>query len=355
MRWIVLAVAAALMLFAAAPAAQAMTTERFTFVSNGQTLSGLLDTPDNGDAQALIIIIPGYGETDIANRTTYYDLRSRFTALGIATLIWDKPGCGQSEGVFDPNQPVESSAREVLDAIAALRVRGAPGSVRIGLWGISRAGWIAPLAIAQDPGIAFWISVSGTDATESFGYMLDSNFRIEGRTEQQIQSLMGEWRRGFEITRSGGAFADYLAATENLRADPFMIYLSGGAAPSEASFLADQEKFRSGAFQVDEASGLMRYVPDFEAVLMRAHIPVLALFGERDTSVDWRSTSALYARTIDQNPRARLTIRTFPDGNHNIQQSETGGLREMIEMQERRASAGYYEAMEEWLREYVVP
>jgi uncharacterized protein len=58
--------------------------------------------------------------------------------------------------------------------------------------------------------------------------------------------------------------------------------------------------------------------------------------------------------TIGENPRASLTIRTFPDGNHNLQQSRTSGLREMIEMSEHRASDGYYAAMEVWLRTEVL-
>lgn len=98
----------------------------------------------------------------------------------------------------------------------------------------------------------------------------------------------------------------------------------------------------------------MIYVPDFEALLSRLDVPVLALFGERDTSVDWRSAAALYARTVGANPRAHLTVRTFPDGNHNLQQARTGGLREMIEMTDRRAVEGDYETMEGWLREKVV-
>ena len=49
----------------------------------------------------------------------------------------------------------------------------------------------------------------------------------------------------------------------------------------------------------------------------------------------------LYKKTIGENPKANLTIQTFADGNHNLQQAPTGGLREMIEMKEHRASNGY--------------
>lgn len=64
-------------------------------------------------------------------------------------------------GEFDINQPVDSSAEEVVSAIHALRKKKEGGSERIGLWGVSRAGWIAPLVIKQEPSVKFLISVSG--------------------------------------------------------------------------------------------------------------------------------------------------------------------------------------------------
>lgn len=332
----------------------AMNTQRFEFVSAGNRLSGFVDTPADGAAKALVIIIQGYGETDVAGRTSYYDLRSHFTQLGITTVIWDKPGCGQSEGKFDADQPVDSSAAEVLDAIRQLRKSSTPGAHKIGLWGISRGGWIAPLAITQDPDIAFWISVSGTDDEENFPYLLESNLRIEGRTEPQIKQLVGEWKRGFEITSRGGSFADYLAATQNLRRDPFFVYLSGGKDENEASFEKAKAQFLSGTFRVDKETGLQIYVPHFAEMLARVDIPVLAIFGEKDRNVDWRKTMALYAKTIGKNRNASLNIRTFPDGNHNLQQAATGGFREMIEMTERHMCNGYFEVMETWLRTKVL-
>jgi len=50
--------------------------------------------------------------------------------------------------------------------------------------------------------------------------------------------LLGEWRHGFEITSRGGTFEDYLAATQTLRRDPFMVFLSGGKDEDEAAFFA---------------------------------------------------------------------------------------------------------------------
>jgi uncharacterized protein len=338
-----------------ASAAAPMKTEPFEFVADGNRLRGVVDLPAGRAPRAVLLFVHGYGRTDVVAQSWYYDLRSRFTDLGLATVVWDKPGCGRSEGTFDIGQPVESSAREVLAAVRQIREKTLPGVKKIGLWGISRAGWIAPLAMAQDRGIGFWISVSGTDDQENFPYFIESNFRIEGRSEAQIGLLMSEWRRGFDLTAQGGTFEAYLEATKTVRHDPFMTFLTGSPEQSRTEFLEQQRRFRTGEFKVDGETGLMVYVPGFRDLLGRLDIPVLALFGEKDANVDWRKTRALYTGTIGRNPRARLTVKTFPEGNHNLHRSRTGGYREMLEILKSPVmSEGYYETMQEWLRTQVL-
>ena len=241
-----------------------MMTADFEFVSGGRTLSGLLDQPTGREARALIIFVHGYGPTDVRGWRTFEDLRTRFAALGIASLVWDKPGQGRSEGTFDIDQPVAESAQELLDAIAQLRRERVPGAQRIGLWSLSRGGWIAPLAMARDSAIGFWISVSGVDDQETFRYMLESNLRIEGRSEDEVAALSAEWMRGFAIVSGGGSLADYLAATARVRNDPFMLRFTGGSPDVDpAVFAAQQRRFASGAAQVSRETGLELYVPGF--------------------------------------------------------------------------------------------
>jgi pimeloyl-ACP methyl ester carboxylesterase len=348
-----------LLLFTAIPAAAQdappYTSEDLEFESGGLILSGVIDGPSGQPARALIVFVHGYGNTDVRGWNMYWDLRERFSRLGIATVTWDKPGQGRSEGTFDADQPVEESAREVLDAITHFRAQQVPGSAKIGLWGISRAGWIVPMAMAQDPEIGFWISVSGVDDQENFLYLLQSNWRAEGRPEAEIELLSAQWLRGFAITSGGGTYADYLAATDRIRHDPLVLKFGGIAEPTEEQFLTQQRPFLSGELEIHPESGLMLYVDDFPAMLGGIDADVLALFGERDTNVDWRKTRALYEATIGANPDASLTVRSFPEANHNIDKAATGSIAEMEQMTERVKADGYYDAQVEWLKRYVVP
>ncbi|KOY87548.1 hypothetical protein AD998_16660 [bacterium 336/3] len=330
-------------------------TESFEFVHKGKKLSGLLDLPTGQKPTSIVLIIQGYGKSNIVEGNWYYDLRSNFVKLGIACVIWDKPGCGKSEGNFEPNQSVQSSADEVISAIKEIESKNIAGYNNIGLWGISRAGWICPLVIQQYPKISYWISVSGTDDKENFGYLFETNLRIEGRSETEIKLLLSEWQQGNDIFREGGTFAEYQKATQNLRKDSFWIFLNSSS-ETEESYLSKQKQFISEGHKFDKRTGLMIYVPNFRRTLMKIQCPVLAIFGEKDANVNWKKTIALYKDAIGRKSKNLLTIKTFPDCNHNLQRCKTGGLKETIENSNKYQPPcdGYFDTMSEWLKEKVL-
>ena len=324
------------------------------FETSGLKLSGIFDAPKDGDAKALILLVHGYGETNIRERNSFSELRQRFNAIGIATAVWDKPGQGQSEGTFDINQSVYSSAREVIDAAEYFRKMNAPGSDRIGIWGVSRAGWIAPIAISQDPDIDFWISVSGTTAEDNFAYLLLSNLPYEGGTHEQALQLASEWRRGCEIFRTGGSYDRYLAATQALRANQYILRMRGDW-PTRAEFEAQQQTCAGDSCpSVDDELCSYVFIEDFDTMLGSLDVDVLAIFGEKDLNIDWRKTLEFYEATIGQNDEASLAIEVFNDADHNLNVAETGSIREMRSMTAPQKSDGYYDAQVAWLQRYVV-
>jgi uncharacterized protein len=328
------------------------------FVSAGTRLSGVLDQPSGGPARALILFVHGSGRTDIRAENRYADLRRRFADLGIAAFTWDKPGCGRSGGVFDDDQSLDASAREILDAAEALRARGIAGSGRIGIWSTSRGSWVAPMALARDSRFRFWISVSGGAGEDNKFYLLASNLPLEGRTADETRRLLDEWVRGRRIFFEGGSYDAYLAATERLRGDSAVRYFAGDLTGSADTYAAEQRAYaaRKHAVELDPATSSLIRVPNLEAMLRGVAIDVLALFGEKDTNVDWRRAGALYKSTVGGNPKASLQVRTFPGCNHAMNPSATGSVRE-VEGRPLDAGPkcdGYYDAQVEWLRRHVV-
>ncbi len=338
------------------------TTEEFSFKSAGASLNGIISRPENGEATAVAIIVHGYGPTNVVEGDWFRQIRSKFTAKGISVLVWDKPGRGKSEGEFDINQPIESSAEEVLSAVSALKQKKEPGSDRIGLLGFSRAGWIAPLAISQEPGIKFWISVSGTDAFENWGYLLRSNLELEDYSSSEIDTVYDEWINGNLIFNSGGSYEKYLSASRTYRKNEMVQKLSGqqyvehkpGSGEYEAArklYLKNQKKYMSEGHAFDSESGLPIVVSNFNQVLKSVSIPVLAIFGDNDRNVDWRKTRKLYESTIGSNENSNLSAKIFENADHNIRMTKTGGYLEVQNKDYWKTpyARGYYEAMVEWL------
>ena len=325
----------------------------FEFEYNQKTLRGLIEKPNSIDPQALILIIPGYGATNFVHGGSYSTLRRHFVEAGLTVVVWDKMGCGDSEGTFDANQPVESSAEEALAAIAKLKEMDVPGSEKIGLWGVSRGGWICPLLIQQYP-IKFWISVSGVDDKENFGYLLRSNLIIHGRSEEEADRLHKAWLAGHKAFSTKGSLESYLEAIKPLREDKMCQelfgYNPGGEITDEdrESFRQEQKTFTSkGSF--DEESGLWAYIEDFDQLISAIQCPVLALFGANDSQVDWRKTKRLYEHSLGQNQGNRLTTKVFENCNHNIQKCITCAWKEDLSSLQWQTCDGYYETMKDWL------
>lgn len=316
----------------------------FDFEFEGIRLNGILNMPDI-IPKGIALIVHGSGQTNAVEQEWYYDIRAQFIRSGYAVYMWDKMGCGKSEGVFNYNQSVQNSALEVIAAIKTLKDKKIPGSDKIGLWGISRAGWINPLVINQYKDIKFWISVSGVDEKENFKYLLSENLRINGHTKDTINLLVNEWQEGVGISHSGGSFETYQATTLNIRKNEFLLRFMNEETTKE-SYYAYQKTFMKQ--KLDEESGLQVYINDFDSLLSKIYCPVLAIFGEKDMQVDWTKTKTLYENTLGQN--TDLTIKSFSDCNHNLFKSKTGGFYEFQDdnLPWDRCE-GFLDAMAEWL------
>lgn len=327
-------------------------TEEFYFTFNNIRYSAEIGKPGKDQSGPTIVIIPGHGRTDFVGGGHYYELRQFFTRMGFTTLVWDKKGCGKSEGTYEHHQSIESSALEAIAAIEELKHKNVLASKQIGLWGISRAGWICPLVINKYPSIAFWISVSGTDQFDNFRYMVETNLRIEGRKEEEISVLMNEWDHYMKVLRNGGeSYEQFTLSTNKLFTDPFYLSL-GEKRVSETEFNTAQEYYKKSGDLFDDETGLRILVPDFEKTLNKVECPVLAVFGQMDSQINWRKTQELYQKTLGKNAKTSLEIKSLPNCNHNIMKCETGGRFENLEKYEGEVCDSYYETMKAWLTKH---
>jgi len=328
-------------------------TDKFEFQFENRTFRGLIESPSDKEASAILILIFGSGKTDFVKGNWYSELRNKFVESGLAVCFWDKMDCGDSDGEFDNEQPVDNSAKEAIAAIKELKRLNIVGSDQIGLWGISRAGWICPLIITQYP-IAFWISVSGTDNLDNYRYLLESNWRIQNKPDSIIKTLLNEWDFCLRASTKGIVdYDDFIGKTPNLFKDSFYNSL-GGTLPSKSEYLEIIDYYNKSGFVFDSVSGLQIMIEDFPETLKKVVCPVLAIFGKNDTQVNWRKTLDLYQSTMGQNDNPNLTIKTFDNCNHNIQKCDTGAFGEDLKKYNWNACDNYYLTMTNWLKKIEI-
>lgn len=164
--------------------------------SNGDVrLSGTLILPSWTPPYPAIVMAHGSGaEGRWANKF----LAQRFAEAGIAALIFDKRGVGQSTGDWRA-AGFEDLAADVASGVAMLRARRDIRAQSVGLFGHSQGGTILPLAATAAGGIAFLIAsaASGvpTDSAERFSLRNATGFSTlspeeAGQANQYVEAVV---------------------------------------------------------------------------------------------------------------------------------------------------------------------
>lgn len=130
---------------------QELQFEDVAFHSHATKLAGTLVRPSQAELSAAVVFVHGSGRQE---RNLVW--AKRFVAQGIAALVYDKRGVGESEGEYEEEHSVGGDNTDLLadDAVAALQALSDLDSidnVPVGFAGISQAGWIVPLAAERSP------------------------------------------------------------------------------------------------------------------------------------------------------------------------------------------------------------
>lgn len=147
------------------PAAPGSTALDGTFPStDGVRLSYALDLPSGPGPFPAIVFGHGSGRT---TKDEALPVKQRMVQAGFAVLRYDKRGVGASTGTFEAPGLLNSDrllpilADDMAAGVAFLRTRPEIDGNRIGLMGISQAGWIMPLAAARSPHVRYMVLVVG--------------------------------------------------------------------------------------------------------------------------------------------------------------------------------------------------
>ncbi len=129
-----------------------------SFRNGDVILSGTLLLPLSKEPHPAVVFLHGSGaEGRFASRF----LAEHFTRYGIAALIYDKRGVGKSTGDWKQSD-FGDLAGDAIAAISFLQRRKEINARKIGIYGHSQGGMIAPLVASRSKDVAFVVSGAGS-------------------------------------------------------------------------------------------------------------------------------------------------------------------------------------------------
>lgn len=320
-------------------------TEPFEFTADGNLLRGFIDLPTATGKHPAIVIIHGSGGTDVTRSKglysgSYDEMRAAFRSAGIATVVWDKAGNGCSEGHYLHADDVYGRANEVVSAVEALHGRDDIDSSRIGAWGISQGGWVAPIAAVRSPSIKFLILVSGPgkDFFSTWEYQAVNQLRADGVSKKEAKSAISAMRRALTVMRAGGTYDEYVKASQPLLKYPVFgerLGITGGTAETYAKGQAPQ---------------FMRiWATSADTYLSELDVPMLAIFGDHDDKIDWRESVRSYREAYARADNRDLTIKVLKNASHDLF-AVSPAKASVQSPPARQLIPGYLTTMIVWLR-----
>ena len=314
--------------------------EEIAFQSGSFHLVGDLRLPEGTGPFPVVLFVHGSGEANRVAFGMYVPLMERMLRAGYATFAWDKPGIGESTGQLREPHLRHQRAQIVLDAIEVMKARRDIDPQRIGLWGISQAGYVMPLVLSQSKDIAFMICVScaGASGSDQTAFNLTARGLCDGVPEEKADEKM-RLVAELDRVRTFETYEEYLRYREVIDAMADLGSVSIGDWPA----LSEQ------AWQENDSDREDLWNPT--EVIEQVRIPVLAIFGEKDSQGDPIQGAYAWRKALEQagNPDSRVEV--FPDSDHLLNVTETGCLWETGQTIEQVVSDQGYTSPDEFLQD----
>lgn len=303
-----------------------MITEEVSFTNQGIKLFGTLYKPESVPPYSAMVI--AHPASDGKRSNPFFDhLKYEIPKNGIALLIFDRRGSGESEGNFATSS-FEDLASDVISAVEYLKTRDDINKTKIGLHGISQGGWIAPIAAVHKPDIAFLIEVSasGVSPAVQMDYGVAFHLKQEGFKPSEIdkaiklRNLVNEYYRG-HVSRE--------TVAANLKTFESELWFA-------KSYLPTSQKL-----PVNIRESKWHYEMDYEPLSIWNQVkqPTLFLFAEVDEWVPIEESMLNYKKAVNHLPD--VTFKQIDGTNHLMSVSP--------DENEIEISSTYLDVLIDWL------
>ncbi len=299
----------------------------FSNPAAGVSLAGTLTLPKGAGPFPAALLIAGSGPHDrdeaLANHRPFLVLADHLTREGIAVLRYDKRGIGKSTGSADKATTLDLAA-DARAAIAYLKTRKEIDPSKIALIGHSEGAMIAPLLASQSKDVAcvVLLAAPATMGEDTLLHQSELIGRAGGLTDEQLEASLNFDHAAYELARTE---TDTAVLNEKLNG---LVKGSGLVAAMPPAVLEPQLRMMESPW--------FRFFLDYDPLpnLKALHVPVLALYGQKDLQVPVKPNLALLQQALQDGGNKDADVRELPDLNHLFQHAYSGTPAEYAAIEE---------------------
>ena len=324
-----------------------LSKEIFFYNKDSTRLAGTITFPKEGDSLKAVVLISGSGPQDrdeeILGHKPFKVLADYLTRKGIVVLRYDDRGYAKSEGQFRPATSMDYSY-DALAAVEFLKQYKEVSINKIGLIGHSEGGNIAPVVATMDSMINFVILLAapGTSNLQSYLVSLDLILKEHPETYDRDYPFFKSVYEDMARIKNKNTLKDSLQSKfENIAnlmgEEELSIY--GG----KTNYVQSQVNYHS--------SDWYHYYLQFDvtAYLEKLKIPILALNGDKDSSVESNFNLSGIESTLEKSGNVRYEIVELKDVNHFFQVSNDSKI-ESVYFNEETFSKVALDKIEKWIK-----
>jgi fermentation-respiration switch protein FrsA (DUF1100 family) len=296
---------------------------RFDSEAEGVTLAGTLTLPPGDGPHPAAVLVSGSGPQDrdetVFGHRPFLVLADYLTRNGIAVLRYDDRGVGKSTGDI-ATAVTPDFADDAEGAVRYLGSRPEIDDARIGIIGHSEGALVAPIVANRREDVDFVVLLAGTgvDGEELLVMQLIAINRAMGVSEEITQQRSNLQKALLELL--SGAPDDSVAG-EQAREILAGAGVTGQAADAQVAALLNP---------------WMRYFLSYDPLpeLRRLQVPVLAMWGGKDTQVPPDGNKALVDAALMESGNPDVTSVVLQGLNHLFQTADTGATTEYAGIEE---------------------
>jgi uncharacterized protein len=256
------------------------------FYNQDVKIAASLLLPGSEAPAPAVVFVHGAGRQ---TREPYREAAEFFASQGIAALIYDKRGVGQSGGAYESREPYENLVKDALAAVAFLKQRREIAASPIGIWGLSQGAYISAAAASRSEDIRFIIVVGADVADGMMTYYRDNLFRKYGLSETLR-----------DVAEKAQLAQDTLP--HNLRDESLLSSFAPRSYPPPDEYV--------------------------HPAWSRVEQPVLAMWGQLDQHVPVGESVAGLKNSLAHARNEKWTMIIVPRAKHSLGISETGAIQE---------------------------